>query len=265
MRHLPRFVSLPVDLLVTVALWVYFIGGFATIFLPLYLVAMVVPWRRAAHTQWLNFVFFSGFFGLLRILTPALRLRVSPEVRRLRSAVVICNHQSYLDPILLSSLFRRHGTIVKPVFFRVPVFGWILDASGFMAPTADRSGRMLSRVERVTELLASGGILFVFPEGTRSRDTTVGPFKTGAFKLARLLNAPIEYVLIRNTGRVFVPGHFLFRTCVPQTMEVVRLGGLDAQQVQDSRPEDLASDARAAFAEVLPDKSADRTQGRGHA
>jgi 1-acyl-sn-glycerol-3-phosphate acyltransferase len=263
MRNLPRWVSLPVDLLVTLTLWVYFIGGFATVFLPLYLVAMVVPWRRAQHTQWLNFIFFSGFFGLLRILTPALRLRISPEVRRLRSAVVICNHQSYLDPILLASIFRRQATIVKPIFFRVPVFGWILDASGYMAPAADRSGRMVRRVERVTELLANGGVLFVFPEGTRSRDGSVNPFKTGAFKLARLLDAPIEYVLIQNTGKVFVPGRFLFRTCVPRTMELVRLGGVDAQDVRDSRPGDLAARARAAFVETLSSSSAGTDPGPG--
>lgn len=205
-------------------------------------------------------MFFAGFFGLLRMLTPALRLRVSPEVRRLRSAVVICNHQSYLDPILITSLFRRQSTIVKPVFFRVPVFGWILDAAGYMAPKADptQPERLVGRVDRAASMLKDGGVLFVFPEGTRGRDATVTRFKTGAFKLARLMDAPIEYVLIRDTGKVFVPGRFLFRTCVPQTMELTRLGRIEAQDVRDSRPEDLAARAQSTFAEALarPNSSA---------
>lgn len=253
MKSVPRIVSLPVDLLVTALLWLWFTVGFICFFMPLYVVAFALPWRRAAHIQWLNSVFWAVFFGLLRGLAPRVRWRVSPEVRQLHSAVVICNHQSYFDSIYLVSLFRRQATIVKPVFFRVPIFGWLLDAAGYLAPTADPSagGRMLGRVKRVAALLGDGGVLFVFPEGTRSRDGTLGPFKTGAFKLARLLEAPIELVAIRNTGRVFVPGHPLVHTCERRTVTLEHIERLDVETVKATRPADLAERARETLVAAL--------------
>jgi 1-acyl-sn-glycerol-3-phosphate acyltransferase len=264
MKTLPRFVSLPVDLVVTCALWTYFTLGFLIFFGPAYLVALVLPGRRTARAQWLNSVFLAGFFVLLRVAAPAVRLRISPAVRQLRSVLIVCNHQSYLDPILLVSLFRRQATIVKPVFFRVPVFGWLLDAAGYLAPTAGLSGggRLLHRVDGAAELLAQGGILFVFPEGTRSRDGQVGAFKTGAFKLARLLDVAIQPVLIRNTGQVYVPDRFLFRTCAPCTVELTPLARIEAAEIRACSPAALAQRTQRAFVEALAPGTPEGVEGR---
>ena len=71
---------------------------------------------------------------MLRSITPGVTLNIRDEVRTIRSSVIVCNHLSYLDPILLISLFEKQKTIVKNTFFNVPVFSWTLCGSPVTSP-----------------------------------------------------------------------------------------------------------------------------------
>jgi 1-acyl-sn-glycerol-3-phosphate acyltransferase len=154
--------------------------------------------------------------------------QVSPEVYAIRSSVIIANHLSFLDPILFVSLFDRQKTVVKKVYFGVPVFGWILQTSGFIPALAGNSGSdiLLEQIGKMKAYLAGGGNLFMFPEGTRSRDGRIAPFDRGAFRIAKLCGAPIQVVVIRNTGQLFSPGRFLFNTQERNTISVELAGTL---------------------------------------
>nr|MDJ0624521.1 lysophospholipid acyltransferase family protein [Desulfocapsaceae bacterium] len=71
---------------------------------------------------------------------------------------------------------------------------------------------MIAQMETMSEYLQAGGNLFVFPEGTRSRDGRLGQMNKGAFKIARICQAPIYVLQVRNTDKLFTPGKFLFKT-----------------------------------------------------
>jgi 1-acyl-sn-glycerol-3-phosphate acyltransferase len=204
-----------IDLIVTILLWTYFTLGFIVFFAPFYALALPLPReRRTRIFRRLNHYFYRGFFRLLRFLIPSTGWRIDDAVRNIRSSVIVCNHVSYLDPILFISLFENHSTIVKDRLFRVPLFGWMLRLSGYL-PSASGGGLadlMLLRMERLSEELARGGNLFVFPEGTRSRTGALESFNPGAFKIARFCRAPLRIFLVRNTDRLFEPGRFLFDT-----------------------------------------------------
>jgi 1-acyl-sn-glycerol-3-phosphate acyltransferase len=217
------------DVVVTLLLWGYFTFGFFFLFSPRYVMALFRRADREAAFQRLNQRFFRGFFRLLGLITPGVTLRIGDEVRTIRASVIVCNHLSYLDPILLISLFEKQKTIVKSAFFNVPVFGKILRKSGYLPSQAggDYASLMIRNIENIGEYLASGGNVFIFPEGTRSRSGRLGPFNKGAFGIARYCRAPIQCLLIRNTGRLFVPGRFLFNTCVPVTIDVERIGAFE--------------------------------------
>lgn len=245
----PRYKPLA-DWIVTLLLWVHFTAGFVVGFAPRYLWARLRPGDREAAFQRLNHLYFRSFFRLLRRITPGLTLRVDEKVRRLRSAVIVGNHLSYLDPILLISLFEKQKTIVKSVFFRVPIFGWVLRRSGYIPSTSgeDYASLMIRNIERIRGYLDSGGNLFIFPEGTRSRTGSLGPFNKGAFSIARYCRAPIACVRILHTDRLFVPGRFRFNTCMPNTVSVELIGMFNPDYGDPAfRLADLIREVRALY------------------
>ena len=217
------------DVIVTLLMWIYFTLGFFLFFTPRYVAATLRRTDREAAFQRLNCIFFRWFFRLLRLITPGVTLNIRDEVRTIRSSIIVCNHLSYLDPILLISLFEKQKTIVKSAFFSAPVFGWILRQSGYIPSQAgnEYASLMIRNIENIGEYLASGGNVFIFPEGTRSRTGRLGPFNKGAFSIARYCRAPIQCLMIRDTNRLFVPGRFRFNTCVPVAIEVERIGVFD--------------------------------------
>jgi 1-acyl-sn-glycerol-3-phosphate acyltransferase len=217
---LPRFVTWPVDAVVTVVLWTYFTLGFVVLSAPLRLLAAALAPDRARAFQRLNNLFFRGFFRLCRLLMPRQRWEIDPALETVAGSVVVCNHLSYLDPLLLIALYPRHTTIVKDRLFRIPILGRVLRSSGYLgaASAGPEAGRTLEHLERMRSFLAGGGNLFVFPEGTRSRDGAVGPLQAGAFKIARLCRAPVTVAAIGNTNRLFTPGRFLFAACRANTI-----------------------------------------------
>jgi 1-acyl-sn-glycerol-3-phosphate acyltransferase len=226
---LNRYLQPFADGVVTLLLWSYFTMGFVGLFAPFYLWAYLFSGNREISFQKLNHKFYQGFFALVRTLIPASRWYVADDVRSLRSAVIVCNHISYLDPILLISLFEKHKTIVKRRLFDIPIFGGMLKLSGYIP--SDSSGNlaelMVEKIEGVPAYLASGGNLFVFPEGTRSRDGRIGAFNRGAFKIARRCRRPINVVYIRGTDKLFRPGKFLFNCGEPNTISVELLGTVE--------------------------------------
>jgi len=164
----------------------------------------------------------------MTFISPGLSFDISDDVRNIRSSVIVCNHVSYLDPILLISLFEKQKTIIRGSFFSVPIFGSVLKISGYIPSyTEGKLGLiMIKQITRMEEYLASGGNLFIFPEGTRSRDGKIGRFDKGAFKIAKQCGAPIRVLMIRNTNRFFRPGKFLFNTCVPITIKIRKIADI---------------------------------------
>lgn len=229
------------DRCVTVLLWTYFTVGFVVLFSPWYLAAGVFNRDRERAFQGLNRRFYQGLFVLIRTLMPGHRWTVSPSAAAIRGSVIVSNHVSYLDPLLMISLYRRHKTIVKGRLFRIPIFGWMLAQAGYIPSEAEgrRADIMIRQIQALPAFLAAGGNLFIFPEGTRSRDGRLGAFNPGAFKIARNCGAPIEVIRIRNTDRMFRPGRFAFRSKGPNRITVERLGRIDPPAGR--RPEDTAA------------------------
>lgn len=227
-KNLPQWVCRSIDLIATLLLWSYFTAGFVVFFAPFYLLAAAVAKDRSRAFQRLNHLFYRGFFLLCRLVMPLQQWHIDPALKTVRASVVVCNHVSYIDPLLLISLYARHTTIVKNRLFHIPIFGWMLGFSGYL-PAASKGRlveKMVRRMEEMPSFLAAGGNLIVFPEGTRGRTGAVGDFNPGAFKIARLCRASLAVVSIENSDRLFTPGRFLFNTCRTNTIKVRLVAGL---------------------------------------
>ncbi|MFO7715558.1 lysophospholipid acyltransferase family protein [Desulfosarcina sp.] len=213
------------DLTITLILWGYYTIGFVILFAPFYMWARLFSSDVALAFQRLNARVYRWFFVLLDYLVPNCRRQVDPAVKSIRGAVIVANHASYLDPILLISLFPQHATIAKRRLFHIPIYGRILRLSGYIPSSADGllDELMLASMEKMPAFLSGGGNLIIFPEGTRSRDGGVGPLNAGAFKIARLCKAPIHVLYMQNTARLFRPGRFLFDTRLATIIRVEHL------------------------------------------
>ena len=236
------------DIVVTLTLWVYYVMGYFVIFFPFYLYSFFFSPRREASFQKLNHLLHRIIFSLMRVLIPGVKWRISDEVSSIRSSIIIANHLSFLDPILFVSLYEKQKTIVKSDYFQYPLFGWILKTSGYMPSLTDGlfTEDMMNQVKNMAGYLAAGGNLFIFPEGTRSRDGRIGPFDKGAFSIAKLCRAPIRVVSISGTDKLYSPDSLWLHTGNRQTIEVALAGSIEPDyKSRDFSLPGLMAEARA--------------------
>jgi len=217
------------DLMVGLLLWSYFFFGFLIFFLPFYLAAYPFAKDREPRYQRLHHLFFRCFFSLTHMVIPSLRVEIDEDVKRIRSALVVCNHVSYLDPLLMISQFEKQKTIAKSRFFGMPVFGWLIKQSGYISSAGKgvSAWQVLDRILHLKAYLASGGTVFVFPEGTRSRDGRIGQLSMGAFEIALRSRAPIKVLFVENSDLLYPPDRLLFNTAIDQPVRLRLIKSLD--------------------------------------
>lgn len=117
--------------------------------------------------------------------------------------VVVCNHSSLLD-ILLTTPFmpRANKTIAKVSLAWIPVFGWIYAAGSVLVDRKSNKSRTESFL-KMKYALNTGFDMVIYPEGTRNRSNKpLGPFYSGAFKLAKDTQHPVMPALLFNTAKV---------------------------------------------------------------
>src|SRR6266699_5597596 len=112
-----------------------------------------------------------------------------------RSGLLVCNHLSYLDVIVLSSI-GPCVFVAKRDIATWPLFGWLARAAGTIF--VDREHRLASAnvVDLVQEAVAGGSLVVLFPEGTSSDGSTVLPFKSSLLESAVQLRCPVTAVAI---------------------------------------------------------------------
>jgi 1-acyl-sn-glycerol-3-phosphate acyltransferase len=221
-----------IDIGVTLLCWLYFTLGFVILFAPLYLVAWLCSKTREQAFQRYNRKFYRTFFFLLQTMTPRHRWILDDGIKAIRSSVVLCNHTSYLDPLLLIALLEQSKTVIKPSFFAVPVFSWVLRIAGYFPATVSGKygGLMLTQMESMPSYLASGGNLFIFPEGTRNRGAGLAELNRGALKMALHCRAPIYVLCLQNTDKLFIPGKFVFSTRVDNAIRLRIVDRIDPDE-----------------------------------
>ena len=181
---------------------------------------------------------------------PPWRLRVEGSWPAAGGAfVVVANHQSILDILLLSHMPREMKWIAKEELFRIPWIGWMLRMSGDIAIRRGERDSGLEALGKARDHLARGVPVMVFAEGTRSRDGRLLPFKSGAFRLAIETGVPVLPVAVNGTGPGMPKGSPWVRPCEAwaRILEPVPTTGLkpeDAVKVRD--------EVRRRIAAVLP-------------
>ncbi len=187
-------------------------------------------------------------------LTPLWRFRVEgspPEDIRDRAYVVISNHESQADPFLLCWLPWDMRWIAKEELFRRPLTGWLLHLSGDIKLRRGDRESVTEMFDEARRTLRGGMCVMLFPEGRRSEDGVLLPFKDGAFQLAIETGAPILPLALAGTRECMAKGSFLLHEAdaVVRVLEPIETTGYGPDDVAKLR--ELCRDRVAAGIEAL--------------
>ena len=137
------------------------------------------------------------------------RTNLDPE----QPYVFMANHASSLDIwAVFVAVPRRIRLIAKKQLARIPILGWVMWAGRFIF--IDRQNGVAARrsIDEAGQRIHGGACVLLFPEGTRTRDGTLGAFKKGGFHLAIKAGVPIVPVALRGTRELMPPGSLLLRS-----------------------------------------------------
>ena len=165
--------------------------------IPMIALGLVDPYGKRVYPM---FRFWS--WCVLKIGGVELKVRDTGRLDPRQAYVFMANHQSNIDiPVLVQALapFQLRW-IAKRELLRIPFFGWALWASKHIVVKRSRSKDVVAAIAGAREKLTQGISVVVFPEGTRSTDGQLLPFKRGGFRLAEQAGVPIVPVTINGSG-----------------------------------------------------------------
>ncbi len=158
------------------------------------------------------------FFTLLFRLLGRWEVRGQENIPPTGGAVIAPNHCSYLDPPVVGCGLKRPTYFMgKKELFRVPVLGSLIRRTGCFP--VDREKQDKEAIRMALNVLRSGNLLCMFPEGARSPDGTLQEASgVGVALVASRAGAPIIPAVIRGTDRAYPPGaKFLHRANISVT------------------------------------------------
>ena len=135
-------------------------------------------------------------------LNPAWPVRVEgrEHIRRDATYVMVANHQSLLDILVLFRLFVHFKWVAKIELFTIPCIGWNMSLNRYVQLRRGDPESIAHMMRTCEERLAEGSSVMLFPEGTRSADGRLKPFKHGAFTRATRASAPVLPIVVEGTA-----------------------------------------------------------------
>ena len=166
--------------------------------------------------------------------------------------VVVSNHESFVDILLISHLPWEMKWLSKAEMFRIPVVGWLMWLAGDIPIHRGFGPSAVAAMARCRHALANRVSVMVFPEGTRSASGELLPFKDGAFRLAIDAGVPILPLVVHGTSTA-LPKHdwrFGRATAEVRVLAPIDTTGLTPADVSalKTRVRDLIATTRARLA-----------------
>jgi len=134
------------------------------------------------------------------------------NIDRHQSYILVSNHQSTFDIFaLLGYLPIQFRWIAKAELFRIPFLGWAMTRIGYIPIERDSPKKAYRSMLAAAEAVKRGVSVIIFPEGTRSPDGKLQPFKKGLFLIALKSQAPILPITIQGTAAIMTKGDWRTR------------------------------------------------------
>ena len=232
--------------------WAFLVGSsFALFPVAVAIFCLTAPFDRRLRALHV----FTCFWGSLYTwANPAWPVRIEgrEKIRRDATYVMVANHQSLLDILVLFRLFVHYKWVSKIENFRIPLIGWNMRLNRYIELRRGDRSSVVQMLTRCRETLAAGSSVMIFPEGTRSPDGRLRAFKTGAFLLAQSTRQPILPIVIEGTASALPKRGFVL-----QGRHRIRVSVLDEippESFAAESPEELALRVQALIAGYLKER-----------
>lgn len=184
---------------------------------------------------------------LFRIKTIVINKEKMPQSNQV---MLVCNHQSIIDPFLIITHFPKKAFtyIMKQEVLSYPVVGRWLYGCGFIPLDRQNNRNGLESIVLAYKKVGKGNSIGVFPEGTRSKDGTLGEFRPGVFKIAQRGEAPIVVCVVDNVYRV--PKRWPLRS-TKVVLKIVDV--IPYEEVKASSTSEIAERAHKSMSDALSD------------
>ena len=184
-------------------------------------------------------------------LNPVWRVHVHHRERLHHAGptVMVANHLSLLDILILFRLFTHFKWVSKIENFRVPFIGWHVYLIEYIAQRRGDKQSVIRMLRRCQETLGAGNSIIMFPEGTRSTTRQMRRFKPGAFELAIKARVPIQPIVLKGTADALPKRGFVL-----QGRHHIRVRVLDPippESFEGAGPEELMEQVRGQMAREL--------------
>jgi 1-acyl-sn-glycerol-3-phosphate acyltransferase len=182
-------------------LWVYFVvSSIVLTLIIIVLKAVTYPFDKNLRVVQK----FSCFWGAQYIWVVPLwsaRIYGRKKIDDRKVKIMVSNHQSFADILLMNSLFRHFRWTSKAENFKIPFVGWVLAINRSLRIYRNASDAWERFEKQAVKSLAEGNSLLIFPEGTRSRTGVMGKFKEGAFKLALETKTDLQPMVLDGSSK----------------------------------------------------------------
>src|SRR5207247_1581709 len=159
--------------------------------------------------------------------------------------VMVANHQSFLDILVLFRLFVHFKWVSKIEMFRLPCIGWNMSLNRYVRLRRGDRQSVVEMMNTCEQRLAEGSSIMMFPEGTRSADGRLKAFKPGAFVLAQRARVAILPIVVEGTANALPKHGFVLRG--RHTIGIRVLDEIPYERFARLSVEELSDVVRAVF------------------
>ena len=165
-----------------------------------------------------------------------------------KAAIVIANHSSIIDiPLIYMTCSTKLRMLAKKEMFWVPLMGWAMWAANHVSINRGHKNSAVKAKATLTKRLKEGHQIFLAPEGKRSVDGKLLPFKSGAFRIAGEQRATIYVLALYKPWEILPKGSLYSRY---KGQQVARFLGKIDPIIDDhsvKSPEELMAEARQLY------------------
>ncbi len=204
------FTSKPAQIAFSLAFWACFAASSMALFFgALVLWLVTLPFDRNGRALHL---YSCAWAASYYYVNPLWRVRVSGHrVDRNRPYVIVSNHQSMGDILVLFATYLPFKWVSKASVFKTPFLGWNMRLNRYVPITRGDKASVEKMAAACRAWLARGVSVLMFPEGTRSPDGEIQPFKVGAFRIAREAGVQVLPLVLDGTFETLPKHGFVMR------------------------------------------------------